>query len=157
MLSRIFDEFKATPDRFSTQRDAITKEAKARANQVLTQADEVKDQVVERANQVKNDGEDVLWGFQTDALEQLTAWLGQAPDMPLLNPITDKAKTLISERLDAITSLQIEDYDVLNAKDAIRAAKSLSNRCALLSLHRYEASNKNRKTVLTAIENALGY
>ena len=47
--------------------------------------------------------------------------------------------------------LSIENYDELNAKKASKQAKSLGLK-ELLRIRYYEEANKNRKTVLKAID-----
>ena len=112
---------------------------------------EIADQAKRRINKVREEGTEKLWEFRTEALERAEDILGEAPlDMPIVSRIAGAAERLVQKGL----ALPIEDYDGLNAKTAIKSLVELS-RVDLLQLRRYELANKQRKTVLAAMERAL--
>jgi hypothetical protein len=104
-----------------------------------------------RLNRVREDGEEKLWEFRTDALERAEDILGEAPlDMPIVSRIANAAERLVQKGL----ALPVEDYDVLNAKETMKRLADLS-RVDVLRLRRHELANKQRKTVLAAMDRAL--
>ena len=104
-----------------------------------------------RLNRAREDSEEKLWELRTDALERAEDILGEAPlDMPIVSRIAGAAERLVQKGL----ALPLEDYDTLNAKETTKQLAALS-RVDVLRLRRHELANKQRKTVLAAMERAL--
>jgi hypothetical protein len=99
-----------------------------------------------RVRKVRNDGGDRLWELGTVTFEQLDQWLDARERLPV-GPIA----RLVERRLAALTEVPVDGWDELNAKQAVAAVREL-DRTGLRKARRREATTKNRKTVLAAIE-----
>lgn len=108
-----------------------------------------------RARKVREEGEERLWSVQTRALERVGTWLQGVPAVPVLQPLADAAERLVDKRLTSLKTPPIEDYDALNAKNAIAAIRGVDSRVALRVVREREVETKNRKTVLRAIDERL--
>jgi len=94
----------------------------------------------------RNEGRVALWSLSTRGLERAHELLDDAPPA-LAQPLIK----LVNRGLAEATQLPVEGYDQLNARKAAAAVRGLD----LLDLERVarvERSNKNRKTVLDAVQ-----
>lgn len=137
MLQRWIGDIKEAPARLSKRRTELTEAART------------------RARTVRDDGEERLWTMQTHALDRAEDLLEHAPELPVVTTLFDAAGKLVTRRLDRITEVPIPEYEVLNARNAIRSIKDLDRRIALLAVRRHEAAHKGRKTVLRALDERL--
>lgn len=134
MFASFFDEIKNTPSRVAERREDLTRRARR------------------RVFNARGDGAERFWSVRTSTLERVETILGKSAEVPVIGTLTAAANKLVQSRLDSLTALPIEAYETMNAKEAIVAIKAIDNRVALCSLRRFEAANKNRKTILAAIE-----
>jgi len=133
MFQNWIEELKATPDRL--------KSVPTRARR--------------QAHRVKTTGRGSLWTARITALETAETFFASAPDnVPVLSRVADAAERATQDRLEAHTRVCLYDYETLTAKKAIAAISGIGH-IELLRVQRLEQSTKGRKTVLSAIENAL--
>ncbi|MCP4808940.1 MAG: hypothetical protein GY913_00170 [Proteobacteria bacterium] len=88
-------------------------------------------------------------------LEHLDELLVRAEVLPLAERWVPDAEKALGERIDAYVSPAIDGYEGLNAKTAAKAVRLLDDRVELARVRRYEAANKDRKTVYEAVDAAL--
>lgn len=141
MLNRWIEDIKKTPSRLAERREQLSERRRELTHKARTQL-----------NTAAGDSQERLWTLGTGTLERVDAALDRADEVPVIGRISRGAHKLVSNRLDALTRPAIDDYDGLNARDAIQAIRTLETRVALASVRRHELQNKNRKTVLAAIE-----
>lgn len=141
MITRWIDDLKKTPTRLADRREQLTERSREWSTKARKQ--------IETA---AGDGQERLWKASTNALERVDGALDRTDEVPVVGLFSRSAHKLVSERLDKLTAPAIDDYDELNARDAISAIKELDGRVALAAVRRHEAANKNRKTVLRAID-----
>jgi len=97
-----------------------------------------------------------LWNAGANALEAAESFFASAPEnVPVLSRVADAVERATHDRLEAYTKVSLEDYAGMNAKTAIQAVAELSH-LDLLRVKRLEEASKARKTVLAAIEKAIG-
>jgi len=137
MFTSIIDDIKKTPTRVAERRDALSRRARL------------------RAHNARGQGAERLWTARTTALERVEVLLGKSSDVPVLGGLTAAANKVVQGHLDSLTAINIDGYADMNARAAIKAVKATDGRIALCSLRRFEAANRNRKTVLAAIENEI--
>jgi len=134
MFASLIDDIKKTPTRVAERRDDLSRRARL------------------RAHSARGEGVERLWSARTSALERVETLLGRSSDVPVLGGITSAATKVVQNHLESLTAVQIEGFATMNARDAIKAIKVTEGRVALCNLRRFETANKNRKTVLAAIE-----
>lgn len=134
MITQWIKDLKETPSRLADRRKQWGSKARK--------------QLKQRAG----DGQERLWTLGTSALERVDGALDRTDDVPVVGMLSRGAHKLVTDRLEALTSPPIEGYESLNARAAISAIKELDGRISLVTVRRYEAENKNRKTVLAAID-----
>lgn len=133
MLDNIVHDLRHAPERLNARRQDLTRRLRT---QVRT---------------LRGDGEERIWTLQTRTLERVGDWLHRNQDTPVVARVAPRAEELVRDRLDTITRPPVPGFEDLNAKDAIRALRGL-DRVDLLKVERFERANRNRKTVLEAIE-----
>jgi hypothetical protein len=134
MFASFIEEFKKTPSRVAERRDDISRRARV------------------RAFNARGDSVERLWNARTVALEQVESLLVKSTEVPVIGGLTAAANKVVQNHLDSLTAVSIDGFADMNARDAIKAIKVIEGRVALCSLRRFEMTNKNRKTVLAAIE-----
>ena len=72
----------------------------------------------------------------------------------LVKSADERLQKLLGQAADAAWSIPVENYDELNAKDTVKACRTL-NAEDLEVIREYEAAHKNRKTVLREIDQML--
>jgi len=105
--------------------------------------------VRERVQTARNSGIDRLWAVRADTLERLDGLLDRATAVPVVGTLTAPAGKLVHEHLSQVP---IEGYAEMNARTAVREVRALTSRVSLHAVRRFEAANKDRKTVLSAID-----
>ena len=141
MITRWIEDLKNTPSRLGERREKLS----ARRRELTTKART-------QLRTAAGDGQERLWTLGTSALERADSALERTSDVPVVGMISKGAHKLVSGRLDALTALPVNGYDGLNARQAIAAIRDIDGRIALANVRRHEQQNKNRKTVLRAIE-----
>jgi len=141
MINRWIEGIKDTPTRLAERREALTNRSK-----------DLTEQARVRVRVAQGDGQERFWVFKTSTLERVGDLLGRGDEVPMIGRITGRAGKAVTSRLAHLTAVEIEDYDGLNAKKAIAGVRTLDSRVALAAVRRHEAANKNRKTVIAAIE-----
>ncbi len=134
MFASLIDDLKNTPTKVAERREDLSRRARLRVHKTRGES-------LER-----------FWTVRTTTLERVEGLLGKSADVPVLGTLTSAANKLVHSRLETLTALPIEGYADLNARAAIKAIKAIDGRVALCSIRRFEAANKNRKTVLAALE-----
>ena len=97
---------------------------------------------------VKDEGKAKITNIATSGLELAQDALEQAPEV--LEPVVAPIKKIVSEQLEDISDIGIEDYDSLNVAAVTKLVRSM-DLVQLDKVERYEEAHKNRKTVLKAI------
>ena len=133
MLERLITPLKAAPDTLAHQRDVLR----------------------QRVRSIRGDGQERIWSLRTDALTRAEGLLEKVDNLPVVNRVATPVEKAVGRRLEALTVPDIEDYDALNARNASLAVRGL-DRLELIKVRRYEAANKDRKTVLKAVNKELG-
>ncbi|MDP6933675.1 MAG: hypothetical protein QGG40_12205 [Myxococcota bacterium] len=162
MLENLVEQLRSAPDRLRSEADRLRVEAdrlRAEANRLVEDADKLRTDATSVARQrvevVVGDGQEQLWLLETRALQAMDELLGRAVvEWPVVKDAAEEAEKLVTERLDGILAVPVVDYADLNARKAMAAIKDLG-RVDLLRVRRFEAENKNRKTVLAAIDREL--
>jgi hypothetical protein len=96
-------------------------------------------------------GQERVWTLQTQALEGMGSWLTRAAGLPVGARVSQPMERLVRDRLALQLAVPLANYDGLNAKTAARLVRDLDH-LGLLRVRRHERANKQRKTVLGAIE-----
>ena len=109
-----------------------------------------------RVRRARNEGGDRLWILRSGALERFDQWLDGADELPAVGRLAGAAGRIVERRLDRLAEVPVESWDDLNAKQAIAAVREL-DRAGLRAARRRESLGKNRKTVLRAIDDRLGW
>ena len=120
---------------------------------VLATIDTAKTRAQERVELVKESGIDRAFGIVESSLKITRRWATagnlQTPEKRIQKALADvraKRRSYLAPNVDA--------YDELNVKEVTDALDELT-RVELQKARRYEIANKNRKTVLTAIDKRL--
>lgn len=134
-------DLKKTPSRIAERREALSERRKELTHTARKQL-----------KTAAGDSQERLWALGATALERVDAALDRTDEVPVVGRLSKGAHKVIGDRLDALTAVPVDEYDALNAKEAISAIRDLESRVALAAVRRHEAANKNRKTVLAAVE-----
>lgn len=140
MFQRIVKDIKSTPNRLREAPQKLT----ARRHELVRN-------LRNQAQRVRGDGQEAIWNFQTQTLERVDALLDRAGDVPGVSRVVESAERVVEQRLATVTAVPVDSYETMNVKQVCRAIRSL-DRVALLKIRRFEELNKNRKTVLDAVE-----
>jgi hypothetical protein len=135
-MSRIREEFRTANERIAERRKRLRHHARKRVHEIRIQ------------------GAERLFNFQLDGLERMENLLNRAPELPVVSRVTDAAEKLVHRGLEAVGAAPVDDYDSLNVREVSKALPDLGY-VELLRLRRYEETHKNRKTVITAVNQAL--
>ncbi|MCB9680469.1 MAG: hypothetical protein H6733_03285 [Alphaproteobacteria bacterium] len=120
--------------------------------EVLTaRGKEARKWVRQRVFEVREQGETSLWKLHLNALERANELVGRAADVPVLDKVGTRTKSLLDVVEKVTTHPPLEDYDNLSVRKVMSHLHEL-DRFGLLRIARYEAAHKNRKTILDAIE-----
>ena len=103
----------------------------------------------------REQGETGLWELGLTAIEQANHLIDRAEKLPVLDRVSDDARGFLASIEKATTHPPLEDYDTLSVRKVMAQLRDL-DRFGLLRIARYEAANKNRKTILDAIERETG-
>ena len=101
------------------------------------------------AHTVRLRGQLRLWSLQADGLDRAQAALAAAPAR--LDPLARPLKSAVEDRYAHLVEPPIADYDSLGVKKVDGALREL-DLIGLERVARYEASHKDRITVLRAVE-----
>ena len=160
MFSKVVEDLKSAqeslknaPKALNEKKDALQENLTAQRVQLQEKGEALIEKARKQVAVAKNNGQERLWNLETRALETAEDLLGRADDTKLAKWTTG-LEDLVTKRLDSVTVPNVEGYDSLNAKDTIKAIKTL-DWLELLKVARYEQLTRNRKTVLEAVENAL--
>ena len=147
MFEQIRDEFKKGSERMKTQAQQLGQTpARIRARQRWALQ-----QLRHRARVSHGNSQEWLFEVQADTLHKVEDLIEGAPELPLIQKLLDNAEQRVNDRLSSHTAPPIPDYSVLNARNASKAIIGLE-RVDLLRVERFERAEKNRKTVIAAIE-----
>ncbi len=141
MISQWIEDIKKTPTLLHERREKLT----ARRKELTHQAKAT-------LKNAAGDSQERLWALSTTALERVDSALERTETVPVVGTLSKGAHKVVSDRLDQLTAVPVENYEGLNAREAISAVKDLEGRIALAAVRRHELQNKNRKTVLAAID-----
>lgn len=147
MFEQIRDDFKKGSERMKTQAQQLGRtpaRIRARKRWAIQQ-------LRHRARMSQGSGQEWLFEIQTDTLHRVEGLIEGAPELPLFQRFLDNAEQRVNDRLSSYTAPPIEDYAVLNARNASKAVIGL-DRVDLLRVERFERAQKNRKTVIAAVE-----
>ena len=103
-----------------------------------------------QVHKVRTEGSERLYNFEVQALDWADEVLERAEDLPGVSKVKEPIERFVSQAREAVTALPIEDYATLNARNAAAAVRELDF-VGLAKVSKYEAANKNRKTVFQAI------
>jgi Fe-S oxidoreductase len=144
MIDRLKEEVETAQTRLREASDRWTNERKDLVRNARHQV-----------HKVREEGSERLWKFERQALAWADEVLERAEDLPGVARVTDPIERLVNQARDAVNANPIPEYDGLNARTAADAVRTL-DRVGLAKVARYEAANKNRKTVFQAIERRKG-
>jgi len=134
MFASFIDDLKNTPTRVAERRVDLSRRARL------------------RVFNARGESAERFWTARTATLETVEGLLGKSAEVPVLGTITSAANKLVHNRLETLTALPIDGFADMNARAAIKSVKATNGRVALCSIRRFEATGKNRKTVLAALE-----
>lgn len=135
MFSRVIEDVRAVPRRIAHRRAVVSHQTRS------------------RLHSIRSEGQERWWHLQTRTLEHADDLLDRAVETKGLRHLSRPVSKLVERALSTATELP-EGYEGMNARTAIRAARDL-DLVPLLRVRRWELTNKNRKTVLAAIEKRL--
>lgn len=141
MITRWIEDIKNTPARINERRERFTARGRELTHRARTSL-----------KTAAGDSQERLWATATTALERVDSALERTETVPVVGTLSKGAHKVVSDRLDRLTSVPVDNYDGLNAREVISAVKDLDSRIALAAIRRHELQNKNRKTVLAAID-----
>lgn len=111
-----------------------------------------------RAYALRTDGEARLFDLSLKALDAGRTLLDQAaaaPQLaPVLAPIEGPARAFLDRLASAATTPSVAGYDDLAVRDVLKTLHALSH-ADLLRVRHHESTNKNRKTILDALQREL--
>ena len=143
MLSRLIDDIKSAPEQLPD-----------RGHELFERGEDLRRRARKRVREIRGTGQERLWTMRVQTLEQIEDIFDKAPELPGVSTVADVAERLVHREIERVTALPIENYDALTAKKIAREVRDLG-RIDLLRVRRFEAANKNRKTVLSAISRQL--
>ena len=147
MFEQIRDEFKKGSERVKSQAQQLGRTpSRIRARQRWAV-----EQLRHRARMSHGSSQEWLFEVQAETLIKVEGLIEGAPELPLLQRFIDSAEQRVNDRLSSYTAPPIPDYETLNARNASKAVVGL-DRVDLLRVERLERGQKNRKTVIGAIE-----
>lgn len=150
MLEAVTEAVRSAPERLRQAPERL-KDAPER---LRTRGEQVRTELQGRAKRLESEGRERLWRGQIKTLERAEELLEKAEELPVISSVADNAERLVHSRLELVTAIPVEGYEDLNAKSAIAAVKEL-DRVGVLCVQRWELANKNRKTVLAAVDHRL--
>lgn len=100
---------------------------------------------------VREQGESNLWDLHLTAIENAKGLLDKTDGVPVLSTVGANVKDLLGQLEATTTAPPLAEYDELNVRKVMAALRDLDH-FGLLKVQRYEAANKNRKTILDAIQ-----
>lgn len=143
MLTRLLDDLKAAPERIRT---APARMADRRRNTTRWAR--------QRVRTARGQTQRQLWTWRVNTLEATGDLLDKGTDVPVLGRIIGPAASFVNSQKSALTAVPVDGFEDMNARDAIAAIKELDT-LSLFIAQRFESENKNRKTVLAAIDKRL--
>jgi len=157
MISKVVEDIKKAPESiknapqaFNARKEALHGDLQAQKKQLQERGEALISKAKLQIKTAKNSSQERWWTLETNALEAAEGFLGKA-DETVLAKWANGLEDLVTKRLDAVTLPSVENYDLLNAKDTIKALRGL-DWLELLKVARYEQLTKDRKTVLQAVE-----
>jgi 2-methylisocitrate lyase-like PEP mutase family enzyme len=108
----------------------------------------------DRVRRAREAGADRLFALRVQALERADDALDRVDELPAVGRVASAVATVVERRLERLATVPVDGWAELNAKKAIQAVKEL-DRTGLRAARLHEARNKERKTVLAAIDGAL--
>ena len=138
-------------DRIKEELDTAQDHLRNVSERITNQTDELLRTARHQAHLARGEGQEKLWNLETTALERAEDILGRASEVRAVAKVADSLERIVHQRLDSVTSSPIDAFDTLNARTAASAVRQLEL-VDLLKVERIESANKNRKTVMEAIE-----
>ena len=136
MGTRWLDDLKTAPEKLNTRRVELSHRARQRVHTFV------------------GEGQEKLHGAHVATLQRVSGLLDKADDLPVVGRLWAPAARFAEDRLEQARKPSIEDYDELNAKTIIGLVDDL-DRLELVKIREYEQANKDRVTVLRAVDKAL--
>ena len=150
MFEAVVDALGTAPDRLR----AAPEQLRAAPARLRERRSTLQEDLQVRARKLETQGREGLWRAQTRTLERAEELLEKAEELPVVKLVAEPAERLVQGRLDHVTAVPVEGYAELNARNAVKALAELDH-VGLLCVRRWEKANKDRKTVLTAIDKLL--
>lgn len=136
MIAQLFEDVKATPNRIRSSTTRATRRARHRVH-------------VLRGQSTKR-----IWTTRVETLDTLASRLESLSDVPVVDRLSQPLRSFTLNQLEAVRSVPVDGFEEMNAKKAIASVAALEWE-ALYRARRWESENKNRKTVLAAIDRRL--
>jgi hypothetical protein len=95
-----------------------------------------------------------MWTTRLNTLDTLASRLESLVDVPVVERISQPLRSFTLNQLEAVRSVPVDGFEEMNAKTAIASVAALEWE-ALYRARHWESENKNRKTVLAAIDRRL--
>lgn len=133
--------------RIASERERLTQERE----RLVGERERIVASARQQAHRVRGESQEKFWTVETSALTQALDFLGRVDEFPdRLQKAAEPLEELVRQRLDVITTSPVDEYQSLNARDAVRIVREL-DWLDLVKLRRIEEEGKARKTVLAAI------
>lgn len=173
MKDKWLDQLKSLQNQLETERDKLKEQVSTHRERLVAESEKLSEKVTQERNRlvkerkkllsqakaqatrVRGEGQEKIWNLQTTALDQAIDLLEQMDELPdALRQAAGPLDRLVRQRLEDITASPVDGYSALNVR---QVGKALSNLdwLDLVKVRRIEVENKNRKTVLDAIDAAL--
>jgi hypothetical protein len=154
MLASLLQDVQTVPDRLRDESQRLFHRIQATPARVAARRDAARQWVTRRALGLRFAGEDRVWSLQLSAIEQANALLARSGALPAVGGLARRAGELLKSVEASALAPPIEGYDEASVRDVMKVLHTL-DRLGLMRVQRYEASAKNRKTILDAVRKEL--
>ena len=142
-------------DRSVGEREKLSQRLTDERERLVGERERIVASARQQAQRVRDEGQEKFWTVETSALGQALELLVRVDELPeQVQKAAEPLEDLVRQRLEVITSSPVDDYQSLNARNAISVVRELGW-LDLAKVRRIEEEGKARKTVLAAIQAGL--
>jgi hypothetical protein len=150
MFTEMISEFKTVQEKLS----GVPDRARQAPDLLRARGETAIEEIRSSATTKRNQATAALYAFEQSALELADEAVERAAGLPLFDRVAKNVEDLLMTARESVMAPAMADYDTLNVKQVNAALSGLSY-MELLKVASYESANKNRKTVLGAVNGLL--
>jgi hypothetical protein len=154
MLENLIQDVQGVPTRLRTGGARLLSRIQAAPVRLAKGRSDAEKWVQTRTAGLRAAGETRAWELQVSAIEQAGTLFQRGEELPVIGGIAHRASELLKSVEMTALAPPIEGYDDCSVRDVLKVLHTI-DRIGLLRLTRYEASHKNRKTILDAARKEL--